>query len=75
MDNAFCIFQSEAISKPVEGFSWPWMTIVLDGALAQAGMPGFAGMLDPTDLAAIQTYIARRSFEDFGRTVRQAANP
>ncbi|HWJ70747.1 MAG TPA: PQQ-dependent dehydrogenase, methanol/ethanol family [Sphingobium sp.] len=41
--------------------------IVLEGALAAQGMPGFAGKLSTDDLAAIRTYLAKRSFEDFGK--------
>jgi alcohol dehydrogenase (cytochrome c)/quinohemoprotein ethanol dehydrogenase len=41
--------------------------IVLDGALVGQGMPRFAGMLSANDLIAIRTYLAKRSFEDFGK--------
>ncbi|HWU02054.1 MAG TPA: c-type cytochrome, partial [Novosphingobium sp.] len=40
--------------------------IVLKGALAPAGMPGFAGKLNQRDLAAIRAYLGKRSYEDFG---------
>lgn len=39
--------------------------VVLDGALADNGMPSFAGKLTDADLAAVRSYIAKRSFEDF----------
>jgi mono/diheme cytochrome c family protein len=39
--------------------------IVLDGALASQGMPGFAGKLTGGYVEAIRTYLAKRSFEDF----------
>ncbi|KPL68404.1 alcohol dehydrogenase [Erythrobacter sp. SG61-1L] len=41
-------------------------SILLDGALAQNGMPGFKGKLTRADAEAIRTYLAKRSYEDFG---------
>jgi len=40
--------------------------ILLDGALAEQGMPGFEGKLTRKDVEAIRAYLARRSYEDFG---------
>lgn len=39
--------------------------VVLQGGLADNGMPSFAGKLSAADLDAIRTYLAKRSFEDF----------
>ena len=41
-------------------------SVVLDGALAPRGMPGFDGKLTRAQLNDIRAYLARRSFEDFG---------
>ncbi|HZF44953.1 MAG TPA: PQQ-dependent dehydrogenase, methanol/ethanol family [Sphingomonadaceae bacterium] len=43
-----------------------FFTILLDGALAQNGMPSFKGKLTLTDAEAIRMYLAKRSYEDFG---------
>ncbi len=41
-------------------------TVVIDGALAPNGMPGFADKLTPAQLEDIRTFIQARSFEDLG---------
>jgi hypothetical protein len=40
--------------------------VVLEGALAPRGMPGFQGKLTQQQANDIRAYLARRSFEDFG---------
>jgi hypothetical protein len=40
--------------------------VVLEGALSDRGMPNFKGMLTQQDLDALRTYLAKRSYEDFG---------
>ncbi len=40
-----------------------WSEIVLDGALAERGMPGFAGRLSAAEAAAIQQYVIQRAHD------------
>jgi alcohol dehydrogenase (cytochrome c)/quinohemoprotein ethanol dehydrogenase len=44
--------------------------VVLEGALSSEGMPSFAGKLQPKDVVAIRAYLAKRSYEDFGRNAK-----
>lgn len=41
--------------------------IVLDGALAAQGMPGFTGQMTRDEVDDVRAYLARRSYEDFGK--------
>ncbi|NJS13907.1 MAG: cytochrome c, partial [Sphingopyxis sp.] len=38
-----------------------WKTVVLDGALKDRGMVGFANVLAPTDAEALRAYVIERS--------------
>lgn len=49
-------------------------TIVLDGALEQAGMPNFGKYLTPEDVEKIKAYIVQRRKESFGALPASATN-
>ena len=50
-------------------------SIVLGGALAGTGMPSFAGMLTPDEVAAIQVYVLSRARAAYDAQESEAAGP